>query len=187
MGSVPAKPEVLYHISDIPDIPRFEPRPHSKYPEEMVWAIDAEHLHNYYLPRQCPRVTFYALPESKPKDVERLMCGSTATYVVAIEARWMPELLRCRLYQYAFSAETFTSIDPGAGYYLSRQAVTPLSVTPISDVLGTLLQHDVELRVMPSLWKLREAVIASSLQFSINRMGNAAPPSEGYETYHPLP
>jgi hypothetical protein len=177
----------LYHVSDKPDIACFEPRPHAKIAGEMVWAIDAAHLHNYFLPRQCPRVTFYALPESTPEDVERLLCGSTAKYVVAIESRWLPEAQACRLTLYTFSAETFALQDANAGYYISRQPVIPLSATPITDVLGTLLQQDVELRVMPSLWKLREAVIASTLQFSINRMGNATPPVEGYDAYHPLP
>jgi hypothetical protein len=53
--------------------------------------------------------------------------------------------------------------------------VIPRSVTPIDDLLGELLAYDVELRVMPSLWRLRDAVVASTLQFSIIRMRNALP------------
>jgi hypothetical protein len=153
----------------------------------MVWAIDRDHVHNYLLPRQCPRVTFYALPESAPADVERLMAGSTARYVVAIESRWLPEVMSHCLYRYEFAPDTFTLVDAGAGYYISREAVVPRSVTPIPDVLGTLLQQDVELRVMPSLWKLRDAVIASTLQYSIIRMSSALPPSGGMAAHHPLP
>jgi hypothetical protein len=37
------------------------------------------------------------------------------------------------------------------------------------------------------LWKLREAVINSTLAYSIIRMNKAQPPTEGLETYHPLP
>src|SRR6185295_3363265 len=95
--------DTLYHISDAPDIARFDPRPAppgSGQAGNMVWAIDHTHLHNYLLPRDCPRVTFYALPESSAEDVARLMAGTSARYVVAIEAGWLPELLRTRLYRY---------------------------------------------------------------------------------------
>jgi len=27
---------------------------------ELVWAIDGDHLRNYLVPRDCPRVTYYA-------------------------------------------------------------------------------------------------------------------------------
>jgi len=65
--------------------------------------------------------------------------------------------------------------DAGAGYYVSREAVSPQGVTPITDLLAELTRRDVELRVTPSLWPLRDAVAASTLQFSIIRMRNAAP------------
>ena len=180
-------PTLLFHISDDPGISRFEPRYNARLDESLVWAIDDVHLHTYFVPRQCPRVTFYARPDSAPEDVERLMGGTSAKFVVALESRWMPELLAARLYRYDLSPEPFEMLDAGAGYYVSREPVTPLSMTPIPDLLAALLARDVELRVMPSLWKLREQVIASTLQFSIHRMRNAAPPPEGYEAYFPLP
>jgi uncharacterized protein DUF6886 len=169
--------DTLFHMSDLPAIARFEPRPvpspGSGQEGAMIWAIDREHLHNYLLPRDCPRVTFYALPESAPEDIARLMGYSTAMYVVAIESRWLPEVARQHLYRYELPVDTFTLVDLGAGYYISREPVIPRSVTLIDDLLGELLRHDVELRVMPSLWKLRDAVVASTLQFSIIRMRNA--------------
>jgi hypothetical protein len=39
---------------------------------------------------------------------------------------------------------------------------------------------------MPSLWELRDQVIGSSLDFSIIRMRNAAPPMNGYVPKYPL-
>ena len=55
----------LDHVSDVPNIDRFHPRiaPTTTATElgKVVWAVDEEHLHNYLLPRDCPRVTFYAL------------------------------------------------------------------------------------------------------------------------------
>ncbi len=103
------------------------------------------------------------------------MTGVSARVVVAIEARWLPVVQRTHLYRYDLPAETFKVYDAGAGYYVSRETVVPQGVTPITDVLTELTRLDVELRVMPSLWSLRDAVVASTLQFSIIRMRNAAP------------
>jgi hypothetical protein len=181
----------LYHISDQAGIKRFEPRPapHKSSKQEglMVWGIDHEHLHNYLLPRDCPRVSFFAKEDSDPKDVERLMGGTSASHVVAIEARWLPEIGKQCLYQYEFDSEGFTCVDQIAGYWISSKPVIPIAETKIDDVLRALLEHDVELRIMTSLWKLREAVIHSTLGFSIIRMNKAQPPPDGYEAYHPLP
>jgi hypothetical protein len=181
----------LYHISDKPGIKRFDPRPapseSAKQEGLMVWAIDYEHLHNYLLPRDCPRVTFYVSEQSDPRDVERLMGGTSAKHVVAIETRWLPEIQKEYLYQYEFDSEGFTLVDEVAGYWISRKPVIPVAETKIDDIPAALLKHDVELRIMPYLWKLREAVIKSSLQFSIIRMNKAQPPPEGDDAYHPLP
>lgn len=170
-------PDMLFHMSDQPDIARFEPRPapNSTQTGAMVWAIDREHLHNYLLPRDCPRITFYALPDSQPEHVTRLMGYSSAAHIVAIEAGWLAEVRQQTLYCYELSGASFALIDEGAGYYISREAVIPRTVTVIEDLLGELLRHDVELRVMPSLWPLYDAVVASTLQFSIIRMRNAQP------------
>lgn len=175
---------LLYHVSEEPSIARFDPRPapdpSSGQTGLMVWAIDEAHLHNYLLPRDCPRVTFYARaalgrPDSHPDDVARLLGGTTADYVVAIEAAWFSRVLSQTIYLYTFSPEPFTAIDNGAGYYVARQSVVPQCVTPINNLPAELFRRNVELRVMPSLWKLRDAVVASSLQFSMIRMRNAGP------------
>lgn len=181
----------LYHISDKPGIKRFDPQPvpskSAKQEGLMVWGIDWDHLHNYLLPRDCPRVTFFASPSSDPNDVDKLMGGSSAKHVVAVEARWLPEIQKQCLYQYEFDSEGFTCIDEVAGYWISRKSVVPIAETKIDNILTALLEHDVELRIMPFLWKLREVVINSTLGYSIIRMHKAQPPPEGYEAYHPLP
>lgn len=180
----------IYHVSDIPGIARFEPRlppsASSGVRDPVVWAVEARLLHNYLLPRDCPRVTFYATPTSDPADVTRLMPGSSARHIVAIEAGWVNELRRARLYRYTLPPETFTPQDVSAGYYVSRVAVVPLAETPIDDLLAALLSCDVELRVMPSLWPLRDLVIESTLQFSTIRFRNAQPPPAGYTPRHPV-
>jgi hypothetical protein len=141
----------------------------------MVWAVGERLLHNYLLPRDCPRVTFYAGPNSSADDIACHLGTTDASYVVAIESGWLTAVRAGVLYQYALPAETFTAVDVGAGYYISREPVVPLAIRRIDDILGELVGRGIELRVTPSLWKLRDAIGASTLQFSMIRMRNARP------------
>lgn len=164
---------MLFHVSEESGIGRFEPRA-SKYAKEpVVWAIDAGRLHNYLVPRECPRVTFYAGGGTAPADVERFLGSSPA--VVAVESGWLGRLRACRLYCYHLPPETFECIDAGAGYFVSRAPVAPARVEVFDDLMAELLKRGVELRFVPSLWPLHDAVAASTLQFSIIRMRNALP------------
>ncbi len=79
------------------------------------------------------------------------------------------------LWLYELPSDTFELLDPIAAYYVSGEAVRPASVQRVDDLLGELLRHDVELRLTPSLWPLRDAVLASSLAFSFIRMSNTRP------------
>ncbi|MCB9419774.1 MAG: hypothetical protein H6667_08215 [Ardenticatenaceae bacterium] len=139
----------------------------------MVFAINERMMVNFFLPRDCPRVTFYALPESKPEDVERLLGESR--HVVAIESGWLGRVIHGRIHLYTLPADTFTVWDEGAGYYISRQPVTPPARRTIDNMLLELAHHDVEVRILPSLWPLWDAVVNSSLQYSMIRMRNAQP------------
>lgn len=178
--------ERLFHVSDRPDIAIFELRPSDSghplnLPRPVVWAIAEPLLHNYLLPRDCPRVTFYARPDSDPIDVARLLGHTAARHVVAIESGWLAAAREASLFLYEFSRDSFEVVDPGAGYYASATAVTPLSVRRVDDLLGELTARDVELRLTPSLWPLLDVVVASTLQFSCIRMRNAQPRPD-----HPL-
>ena len=168
----------LFHVSEQPGLAVFEPRPpRPDHPlgvsEPLVFAIEERLLHNYLLPRDCPRVTFYARPDSDPADVARLLGATAARHVVAIESGWLDRLRQTVLWLYEFPTDSFEVLDQGAGYWVSRVAVRPLAVTRVDDLLGALVGRDVELRLTPSLWPLRDAVLASSLQFSFIRMHNS--------------
>ena len=163
----------LFHVSEEPGIERFEPRAAAGGGEPVVWAIDTERLRNYLVPRECPRVTYYAGSKTTTTDAERFLGSSAA--VVAIEQRWWERLRSCRLYCYRLPSETFRCVDECAGYFVSRVPVVPTSVDFVSDPIAELKRRDVELRIVPTLWPLRDAVVASSLQFSIIRMRNAQP------------
>jgi hypothetical protein len=165
--------EHLYHISEDPKIKIFEPRPASFYPHILrnaVFAISGQLLHNYLLPRDCPRVTFYAGPDTTEKDRIRFMGNSTATYVVAVESGWLQRIQQAIIYCYEFPPDTFSLFDKCAGYYVSLLPVTHLSVRPVYNVMAEMLQRNVELRFMPSLTGLADAVKYSTLNFSLIRM-----------------
>ena len=164
---------IVFHVSENPQIEVFEPRKVDATGESLVWAIDDEHLRNYLVPRDCPRVTFYAGPGTTVADRERFLGGSPA--VVAIETEWFERVRSCRLFCYHLPGETFESTDKTAGYFWSRTAVKPVSVTSVDDPVSAVLQRGVELRILPNLWSLRDAVIESTLEFSVIRWRNASP------------
>ena len=184
-------PVILYHISEQPGIRVFEPRPveneSSGVKGSAVWAIDEEHLPNYLLPRDCPRVTYFVDHGTTEADAQRFFGGTHAKRIIAVETGWFERITRQRLYRYEFGGAGFGCVDTTAGYYVSRTAVTPVKETAIDDPLSLLVQSGVELRVTPLLWRLREQVIHSTLGYSIIRMRNAEAPPEGAGRYHPLP
>jgi hypothetical protein len=170
-GTPSAMQDMLFHVSEEGRIEEFEPRALEEGEDPVVWAIDAAHLRNYLLPRNCPRVTYYAGRETTDADVQRFLGSSKA--VIAIERNWLERLQACRLYCYQLPPETFQCVDECAGYFVSRVPVTPVCVEIVDDAVSELRRREAELRVVPNLWALRDAVVESSLQFSIIRMRNA--------------
>lgn len=172
---------VLLHFSDDPAIPCFQPRELATRPGEppLVWAIDAEHAPLYYFPRDCPRVAYWALPDSTAGDIERFLGLTAAHMVIAIEGCWLARLRETKLYVYHLPASTFASAGEreGPGYYVSRAPVTPAQIEPAGDLLNRLVAAGVELRVTPSLWPLWNVLKTSSLHWSGIRLRNAAPES----------
>jgi hypothetical protein len=110
-------------------------------------------------------------------------CTSSRETARAIESHWLPAMQSTRLYCYELAGEAFELLDASAGYWITKGEVVPLSVEPIGDLLAALANAGVELRIMPSLWPLHDAVITSSLGFSIIRWRNAAP-REGVQDDH---
>ncbi len=102
----------LFHVSE-GQVGRFEPRPTASTDEPVVWAIDGSRLHNYLLPRDCPRVTFYAGPATAADDAERFLGTSPA--VVAVESAWLQRIRSCVLFCHHLPSRTFECLDEGAG------------------------------------------------------------------------
>lgn len=169
----------LLHFSEDPAITHFQPRPLPARPgaPPLVWAIDEEYAPLYYFPRDCPRVAFWTTPSSTDEDIARFLAHTAARRVIAIEGGWLERVREARLYAYRLPGDTFASLGPdeGPGYHVSREAVTPLSVEPVGDLLARLVDAGVELRLTPSLWPLYHALVPASLHFSMIRMRNAQP------------
>src|SRR4051794_37896125 len=153
-----AVPDVLFHFSEQSSISRFEPhRAATAAAEEpLVWAIDADHADLYYFPRDCPRVTFHPAPETTAADRDRFLHHTTAKRAAAIESAWLPAMRRTRIYRYVLPVDPFEVRDPNAGYWVSREALVPISVQPVGDLFEALAAAGTELRVTPSLWPLYE-------------------------------
>lgn len=167
---------MLFHVSEQSDIRRFDPRPAANVERPVVWAVHADRLHNYLVPRDCPRVTFYAGANTTADDAARLLGDDRA--VVAIESAWLERARQTRLFVYMLPPATFALVDVNAGYYHSAGPVEPLGVETIDDGPAAIAARGVSLRVLPSLWLLYDEVIASTLSYSIIRMRNAQPRGE---------
>ncbi len=167
----------LFHVSESPDIRVFDPRPSPSYFEtiegNVVFAISDRLLHNYLLPRDCPRVTFYANSKTTTTDKEKFFGQSTADFVVAVEESWYQKILQTRIYCYEMPTHGFSLLDETAGYYVSNASVKPLSMKIISNVAAELQGRKVDLHLLSNLHKLAEDVARSSLSFSIIRMRNS--------------
>ncbi len=70
---------------------------------------------------------------------------------------------------------TFHLLDAQAGYWVSDEPVDVLSVQRVDDCVLALAAHDVELRVVPSLWPLVDVVTEHAAEFSAIRLRNAGP------------
>ncbi len=168
----------LFHVSEEAGIARFDPRPPPS-PDagvlgDCVWAVDEDHLVNYLLPRDCPRITFGRGRETSAQDAERFLGGGVRR-VVAFEAAWLERVKACALRVYEMPDESFSLALAEAGYWISRDTVIPSKEQIETDLIGALLNAGAEVRVLQDFWPLSDAVAASSLEFSIIRKRNALP------------
>jgi hypothetical protein len=79
----------------------------------------------------------------------------------------------CRLYAYEFDSAGFEMRIAEAGYWVTRDPVSPVSVTPVGDLISRHAEAGIELRVVPNLWPLIDSIVTSGLEFSIIRKANA--------------
>jgi len=168
----------LFHVSEKPDIIRFIPRiplrddiDNSK---GLVWAIDEQHLPNFLTPRECPRVTYRAGENTTEADIAKFF-SSYCRHCVAIEHKWYDKMRETTLYIYQFDPSHFYLQDKIAGYYVSEYTEFPIAKTQINDLFGELFKTGSEIRMVDNLWPMADAVVNSTLEYSICDMANAQP------------
>jgi uncharacterized protein DUF6886 len=183
----------LWHISEEPDIRRFDPRPSTAMglvrqedgtiaafptaPENapFVWAVDTRHQPLFWFPRECPRGTFWAGPATGDADVDRFLDRDRSRRVHAIEGDWLGRMRAACVFAYRLPDRTFRPHDTVGGYWVSEVAVETLERIELGDLLERHVAAGIELRIVPSIWPLWDRVVASSLEFSGSRLRNAQP------------
>ena len=175
----------LFHFSEDPAIEIFEPRP-VRVPSQrprgldwlngpLVWAVDDWHAPMFFFPRDCPRVMLWRTPQTTEADLDHWWRGDRRRRMQAhIETAWLERVRAGRLYRYAFEPDAFERVDAngGPGYYVARQAVRPLEVSPVGDLMAALDAADVELHTMHDLLPFNGAWL-STVHFSGSRLRNA--------------
>ncbi len=168
----------LFHISENGHINTFKPRSSPSEIKDvsrhLVFAISERLLHNYLLPRDCPRVTYYMGEHSSVADREIFFGQSTARFVIAVEERWLRAMQETTLYCYEFPTEHFELLDAVADYYISYDEIQPISAVKLDNPLEELgKRREVELRVLPEIRTLAATISCSTLNYSLIRMRNA--------------
>ncbi len=166
----------LFHISQNPDIQFFQPRiysQHSNLEKAVVFGVSIEYLYNYLLPRDCPRISFYALDSSNQADIEKYLMEENSKKVLVIEKKWLPIISNTVLHCYALPIEPFTLWNKEAGYYISQETITPITCISITSILEVLLSYPIELRLVDSLQPLANLLPTTSLHYSMIRLRNA--------------
>ncbi len=165
----------LFHFSEEPDIQVFEPRrlDSGKDEQAMVWAIDDFHAPHYFLPRDCPRICIWPKVDTTKKDINRFFGCSRTERIIAVETGWLDAIRNSLIYCYTFDPDMFSLYDSNAGYYTSAQSVRPVEVTPIYDLLKSITSRGIEFRFTPSLMPFKQAVLSSTVNFSMIRLRNA--------------
>ena len=170
---------VLYHFSEDPRISRFVPHVPRTNPSHApaVWAIDAAHEPLYWFPRDCPRVAIWPRGAHDQPDFQ-VRLTTVARRVHAIESVWLERMRDAVIYRYEFGAEGFVPWPDAEGQWISDREVVPIRVTPVGDLLPAHARAAIELRIVPSLWPLRDVAVRGEFDFSIVRMHNALPRAE---------
>ncbi|MBQ9119028.1 MAG: hypothetical protein IJY09_03095 [Lachnospiraceae bacterium] len=167
----------LFHVSEEANIEVFEPRLPSRKDLDrtvgLVWAIDEARLPNFLTPRDCPRVTYHVNPNTTEADKKRFFTCAAASHAVVIESGWFERMRNTVLYLYEFDTADFELQDEVAGYYVAKTTQVPKAKYRVDDLFAELIKRNVEIRITDTLWEIAEEVKASTLNWSLCRMGNA--------------
>ena len=167
----------LFHVSEEENLQIFVPRPVTRTDLDLsksyVWTVNESCLPNFLTPRDCPRVTWHLTDRTTAADRERFFSSAGQTHGVAIEWDWFGRMKNTVLYLYEFDPKAFALQDKTAGYFVSERTLCPTAIYRIDDLFAALAERNVEFRCVDRLWKLRDEIAQSTLNWSFCRMGNA--------------
>jgi hypothetical protein len=113
------------------------------------------------------------------RDAEAAAFGSawttTARRVHAIEQAWFERVRTATVYRYDLPAAAFSPWPEASGQWIAEEPVEPITVRPLTDLVGRHVAAGIELRIVPSLWPLHDLARRGPWDFSIVRMVNARP------------
>ena len=170
------RPAVLFHFSENLAIARFVPHVPRTNPSHApaVWAIDDAHAPLYWFPRECPRIT--AWPRNADEaSAFRAAFGTNARRVHVVERDWLDRMRAAVVYRYELDAADFAPWNDASGQWICDHEVEPRAVAPIGDLLELHRNAGIELRIVDSLWPLRDLAHRGPWDFSTVRMANARP------------
>jgi hypothetical protein len=171
-------PAHLFHASEEHEIAIFHPRatpgPSVGPTFPCVWAIGYSHLANYLSPRGCPRVIVRRGAETSAADAARFLGASDC--VITIEHAWAARMEATPISLYAFAPGPHWRLwDANYQGFVSAETVAPVARHLIASPGAAMRERGVDLQYTDNLWPLIDAVLASTLAFSIIRKRNALP------------
>lgn len=169
-------PHAPWHASEDDSIRAFRPhRAATSFEDaEVVWAVDTRHLPMFWFPRDCPRATFWPSSATSPADLERFFDGETKR-VHATEHAWLDRIRSAAVVAYRLPEGTFRPHPAVGGYWVSDEAVQPIEVVRLGDLIARHAESGIELRFVRNLWPLWDRVTRSTVEFSGSRLRNASP------------
>ncbi|MBX2843644.1 MAG: hypothetical protein KTR26_17880 [Flammeovirgaceae bacterium] len=146
-----------------------------KFPQPVVWAIERESIPMFLFPHNCPRICFQLTSKTTSEDKHRYITESSAKRIIIIEKKWFEILQNQSLYQYELKTSDFKLVDKGLGLYISVKNTPIINQKSIANPLTELLNHNIELRITPTLWKAFDNLSKSSYQTFFINLKNASP------------
>lgn len=166
----------LFHISEENNIEPFLPRISKKQwnYEKYVWAINEEKLHNYLLPRECPRICINLEKIKKPVDWLTVFSLEKQKAVIFIPNNWVAKAQNRTLLRYEFDKNNFSLIDEIAGYYVSRSIEHPIHKVELKNCEQELVNSKIKLIPLDkiNMIEIKEKVLNELESFSIIKWSN---------------
>ena len=139
--------------------------------DPRVWATNKAHSLLYLFSRECPRVVIWSTSLTSPSD-RRVWFGSRHRRArTFVGDDWLERIRSATIHRYLMPPNSFEDIND-VGTWVSRAAITPLSMDALSNLPVAMGTMGVDLQSLPRLTPLK-SVWQTTLHASGIRMRNA--------------